>query len=225
MQMFKPRRLGELSASIATAAVMANTGFDTNLQVAYQERIRSKRKDEILNAFHVPSALGNGYYTIPIMTGAAALGEFYDEGTWQNEFGHWGQRSFRTVLAGAPALVALQYGIGGARPGQSPNGSRWSPFKYSHGASGHAYMGAIPFLAAAKMTDDPYLKGTYYVASTLAGISRFNDDKHYASQIVLGWCVAYVASEAVEETDAHNSPFRFGELPTGGVGLNWEWSR
>jgi hypothetical protein len=52
-------------------------------------------------------------------------------------------------------------------------------------------------LTAAKMTDNPFLKYPLYVGSTLTGLSRINDNKHYFSQAVLGWWIAFLAVNSV----------------------------
>ncbi len=113
--------------------------------------------------------------------------------------GEWGQRCLRATLVGVPPLLILQRGLGASRPDE--NDSHWRPFNDSNGVSGHNFMGAVPFIVAAKMTDKPYLKYPLYMASTLCGLSRINDDKHYFSQIVLGWWLAYLAADSVFKTE------------------------
>ena len=62
-------------------------------------------------------------------------------------------------------------------------------------------MGAVPFLSVAKMSDNPWVKGSFYTASTLPALSRINDDAHFASQAFLGWGLAVLAAEAVDQTN------------------------
>ena len=92
--------------------------------------------------------------------------------------------------------------------------------------SGHAFMGAIPFLSAAKMTEDPYLKATFYVASTLPGLSRITDDDHYPSQVLLGWWIAYLAASAVDEVNISRSHVSiFPMMIPDGAGVGIEFRR
>ena len=114
--------------------------------------------------------------------------------------GEWGQRSLRTVLVGAPPMLAMQYIIGASRPGETSASSHWKPFDDNNGVSGHAFIGAVPFISAAKMTDDSLWKAGLYFASALPAISRINDDAHYSSQVILGWWMAYLAANAVDGT-------------------------
>lgn len=87
-------------------------------------------------------------------------------------------------------------------------------------------MGAIPFLSAAMMTEDPYLRATFYVASTLPGLSRIADDDHYPSQVLLGWWIAYLAASAVDGADeSRHGVSVFPMLVPDGVGLGMEFRR
>jgi hypothetical protein len=76
------------------------------------------------------------------------------------------------------------------------------------------------------MTDSPLWKTAFYAGSTLPGISRINDDAHYASQAVLGWWLAYLAASAVDRTEQGHSHFRIEPLPTpDGMELGVVWER
>ena len=140
--------------------------------------------------------------------------------------GEWGDRSLRTFAVGAPLMFLTQRLTGGGRPGNAPYGngphaSHWAPGVHDHGVSGHSFMGAIPFLSVARMSDNPWVKGTMYTASTLPALSRINDDAHFASQAFLGWWLAVLASEAVDQTnDGVNTGWRIVPLtPEHGDGL------
>ena len=101
-------------------------------------------------------------------------------------------------------MLAMQMLTGASRPGETDDGSTWKPFQDNNGVSGHSFIGAVPFLCAAKMTDDPLWKAAFYAGSTLAGLSRINDDRHYTSQVFLGWWMAYLAATAVDQTQSGN---------------------
>ena len=75
-------------------------------------------------------------------------------------------------------------------------------------------MGAVPFLTLAGMTDDPLAKCFFYACSPWTGISRINDNLHYASQVWLGWWLAYLACDAVKKTEKENSPLLIAPLCT-----------
>ena len=117
---------------------------------------------------------------------------------------------------GAPPLLFLQVATGGSRPLEDH--SRWHPFEDDNGVSGHAFVGAVPFLSAAGMTDSRPLKVLWVSASTLCGLSRINDDAHYLSQAAMGWWVAYLACRSVEETELGKGRLQLlPAVPSGGL--------
>lgn len=93
-------------------------------------------------------------------------------------------------------------------------------------ASGHAFVSAIPFITAAKMTDNPWEKTFWYAGSTLGGLSRINDNAHYTSQVGLGWTLAFVAASAVDQTDTGKKGWSVISKSTGpdsGVAIQYRW--
>ena len=122
-------------------------------------------------------------------------------------------------------MLALQVLTGGGRPSESPESSQWQPLHDNNGVSGHSFMGAIPFLSAAKMTDNIWVKGTLYAVSTLPGLSRVNDDDHYFSQAFLGWYLALLAESAVDRTDQRQENHHLFVYPQeGGFGVGVEYT-
>jgi hypothetical protein len=95
-------------------------------------------------------------------------------------------------------VLALYGLLGSGRPDR--HDSHWHPFRDVHGISGHTFTGAIPFLTAAAMTDNPWLRGALFLGSFATGWSRIHDDRHYLSQAALGWWVAYLAVRSVDQT-------------------------
>lgn len=124
-------------------------------------------------------------------------------------------------------MLAMQYIIGASRPGETSAGSHWKPFDDTNGVSGHAFMGAVPFISAAKMTDDPFWKAGLYFASALPGLSRINDDDHYTSQVILGWWMAYLAANAIDETQLVKKNLTIQPMlfSNNGVGIGIEYHR
>ncbi len=82
-------------------------------------------------------------------------------------------------------------------------------FRDNNGISGHAFMGALPFITAAKMSDDLRVKLFFYAGSALTPLSRVNDNAHYPSQVALGWWMAYLAASAIDSTDNPNAKWKF----------------
>lgn len=214
---YSSSRLGQNAVVFGLAASLAFTNGDEWLRREWQQDVRSPFTDSWSN-----SVRWMGEWTImaPVSFGAWSLAELLpvreQEGLWRE----WGRRTARSYLVGCPAMLAMQWVTGGSRPGESEHGSAWHPFTDANGVSGHAFTGAVPFMAAAQMTDDWRLKSVLYISSTFTGLSRFNDDKHYASQVFLGLWIAHVATQSVAETQVGHYRVLLAPTPIGdGYGL------
>ncbi|MCA9241552.1 MAG: hypothetical protein KDA37_15185, partial [Planctomycetales bacterium] len=168
--------LSPLAASIGLHAVISNTHTDEWLRSEYQQNVRNADTDEWSEFFHGPKVFGEGMYAIPIYAVTTIVAKRFEDSPTAYTVGEWGERSLRTILVGGPPVLGLQLLIGASRPMEGHSDSHWEPFNDDNGVSGHAFMGAIPFLSAAKMTDHTPTKAALYLASTLPGISRINDD-------------------------------------------------
>ena len=199
-------RLTRLGIAFAVGGVMANTDIDQDIRDWYQDQIRSPNTDSFAKTF---KNLGNGYYVIPMSLLAMGIGHLNSENNASYAIGEWGQRSLRAYVVGGPLTLFAQVATGGSRPEERPDASHWRPFQDSNGVSGHAFVGAIPFLTIADMSDNRLVRYSAYFASTLVGWSRINDDTHFASQVFLGWYLAFESTDAVstsEATDPHQDP-------------------
>ena len=214
-----------LAGGLGAGALMANTSFDEEfLHDTYAENVVLAPTHEYYERFHQPKILGDGWYTVPVFAVAAFSQPLLDKVPCGRLTGEWGERSLRTLLVGGPPMLALQELTGGSRPGESSTGSKWQPLEDNNGVSGHSFMGAVPFLSAAEMADNPWLKAGFYVASGLPALSRINDDDHYPSQAFLGWWLAYLAARAVDRSQSCGSGGHVHVVPqTGGVGVAIEY--
>ena len=176
---------------------MANTQQDKNWQDYYQKNIRSKDTDEASRVF---KAFGSNVPLIIGFIGATSVGIVLQNTKYGDYIFDGAISTLRGVIVGLPPLWFGQVLLGADRPSQNTN-SRWHPFKNDHGVSGHAFMGAVPFITAAKMTDSTLLKIAFYAGSTLCGLSRINDNAHYPSQVIFGWVLAYASAVAVNKTN------------------------
>ena len=193
---YSRENLWNLTIGIGMAGVVANTPIDEEIRDWYQESLRSKSTDSFSEKV---KPFGDGRLTVPIYLGAVIFGELTDHTRLGSTIAEWGELSLRALLVGAPPMLFLQAALGAGRPEEG--GSCWQPFKDNNAVSGHGFMGAIPFITAAKMTNSPYLKYSLYLASTLCALSRINDDAHYFSQAALGWWIAYLAVTSVKKTE------------------------
>ncbi len=209
-----------LGVGFGIGGAVANTSLDQRLRDSYQNRFGNSPK----NTLHKFKFLGEGAYMIPLWAAATLTEVFFPDSMLGDTVGLWGERALRAAIVGVPPLLLMQMATGGSRPGEVASGSHWHFFKDNNGVSGHAFIGAVSFITAAKMTDDPFLKTGFYAGSVLAGLSRINDDAHYPSQVALGWFLAYMACTAVDLTDFQSEHIAIVPLTaenTSGIGIEF----
>lgn len=187
--------LWKFALGISYAGFYANTSFDQEIQNLYNEYIKNSTTDDISK---IVKPFGDGRITIPVYLTAALVGELTKDTKIGATIGDWGQRCSRALIVGGPPVLVLQVVLGSSRSDEG-KGSHWHPFKDNNGVSGHSFLGAVPFLTIGKMTNKTWLKYPLYLCSTLTGISRINDNKHYFSQSFLGWWIGYLAVNSTDK--------------------------
>ncbi|MBN1469125.1 MAG: phosphatase PAP2 family protein [Fusobacteriaceae bacterium] len=192
----------EAGAVFLVGGLMANTNVDQWIRDEYQTKIRNNPEygtDEINEQSAIDKTFGEGKIIIPVALTAKFLGAISGADFIET----WGDSTSRAYLVGFPSLLLLQRVTGGSRPAEqtSDETSNWNYFNDDNGVSGHAYMGSVPFIVAANMSDSKIAKGFFYVASTLTGLSRINDDAHFTSQVILGWYLGYASVKSVFNTN------------------------
>lgn len=188
-----------LGLSLAVAAPLANTNLDQQFRDAYQRRLvrgRNPAADQLSDVF---KGFGDHFYTVPAYIAFGLAGLVCPDNPVYATLGEYGERSLRALAVGAPAIGILQVGLGAGRPEHGV--SAWRPFRYNRAVSGHAFVGAIPFLTAAALVEAPAVKVVLVAASLSTAWSRLHDDDHYLSQVVVGWTIAYLAVHAVQQTE------------------------
>ena len=195
-QHYAPGNLAWMGLGIGLAAPLAHTPADRSVRNWYQRRAHGRTLD---HAADVVGIAGQLWVVGPVCLEALALCGMADEDYFRDGGLHeWSNRSLRAIAVGFPPVVALYGLLGSGRPDRGD--SRWHPFRDIRGVSGHTFTGAVPFLTAAAMTDNPLLKVSLLAGSFATGWSRMHMDRHYLSQIALGWWMAYFAVRSVDAT-------------------------
>jgi|GEM_PF-1142919 len=207
---------GPFMLSLGATGILANTRMDQEFADWYQDGVRSETTDDIA-AF--AKEFGEQWQMMGMYVGASLLGRTMSD---DSMLAMWGDRSIRSMLVGVPPLLFMQRALGSSRPNDVPPDSHWDFWGDDNGASGHTFVGAVPFLVAAQMAERPAARATWTVLSTFAGWSRINDNDHYLSQVVMGWTLAWLATRSVGNSDASLMPeivpVVVGETP--GIGLS-----
>lgn len=211
---YSPPELFALAGGIGLAAVFANTDIgdktiDENFQQWHHEHVATHNARKFA---YIVKEFGNGRHFLPFYAVCSGAGQAWESSPTARTIGEWGDRSLRSFFVGGPVIFVLQYGLGANRPENHTNGSRWVPFFAENSASGHAFIGGINFINAAMMTDNLPLKSALYVASIVPGWSRIIQDKHYISQVVLGWWVAYLSASAVDWNERGTSDWQIAPV-------------
>ncbi len=212
-----------LALGIAAAAPLANTSADQDVRDWWQSDMRTTSSDGHA-AFW--KAFGEGQFVIPAMVCLGLAGGMLDDSPVFSACGTLGDRATRAYLVGGPPVLLMQVLLGASRPGAGDYNSHWKPFDASNAVSGHAFVGAVPFITAAQMTENRAARAFLYLGSTCTAWSRINDDAHFLSQAVLGWYMAYLACRSVEAVDRGIEPVAI--LPFAGpefTGLGLLWRR
>jgi len=214
-----------MAAAFGAGALMANTGFDTTVQTAWQQSVTPT---DLGKFFSGCKDIGEGRYALSVFGAAAATGLILEGRPTGDVIGEWGSRSLRMFVVGAAPVYVLQLATGASRPGESPAGSKWHFFNDNNGVSGHAFVGAIPFLAAAEMAESPWAKGGLLVCSTFVAFSRVTDNAHYPSQAFLGWYLAWASAVAVDRTEWRYAGMDISLVPMpmadlGGMSVEARW--
>jgi hypothetical protein len=215
--------MGKLFLGVSGAAVVANTRMDDDFHQWYQREARTRTSGHWADAVR---DFGDGWIWSPSTIGMGLLGEYFEDRPVMGVLGEFGDRTTRAYLVGGPPMLLLQAAGGAGRPDDGSESSHWGCYRGGHTVSGHAFMGAVPFITAARMTDDPWAKGALYACSTLTGWSRINDDRHYLSQVWLGWWFAYLACDAVNKTNHEEQRITLAPCLTpemSGVGVSCQW--
>ncbi len=191
---YSRRGLARLGLGLSEAAMIANTDDDYEIQDFYQRTFNGADSEKFAEQVE---EVGDYTLTVPALVAASLLGHLLDDTRPGSTVSEWGYRSLRAVLVGEPMLLLLQKATGGSRP-QETNESRWRPFEDENGVSGHSFIGAIPFLAAASMTERWYLRYPLLLVSMLPAWARVHSNDHFYSQAMMGWWLAYQSVWAVD---------------------------
>ena len=196
-QYYSWHNAAQLTAAFGISALMSQTDCDMEIQEWYQEDVRNETTDD-LSAVVKPT--GDVYVPFAFYTLATAVGRGGKAPGIRGTLGLWGQRGMRATAVGMPTMLLMQRVAATSRPFHEKD-TRYRFWGNDGGVSGHAFIGAMPFLTAAELAEPVWLKSLWYCASALPALSRVNDEKHFASQALLGWFMAWRSVRSVDASD------------------------
>lgn len=197
-RLYGRRSLLKLGAAVAGAGVLVYSGLDAAATGWHDRHARSARSDRVAR---VGYEAGKRPWFL-VWAAVAAVDAWVRSGP----FTRWGRANFEAMCVGLPLLWTVQRGLGADRPDAAVPTPAWRPLHTDHAASGHAFIGAVPWLNAARMAGPRSARALLVTGSLLSGWSRLNDRKHYLSQVWLGWFLAWQATAAVAAAPATVGP-------------------
>lgn len=180
---------------LGAGGLMANSDIDPHVRNAWQHHLRGDLCNNVSDSVNVYSEIASYPIAVPLYLFSIWLSAQNTSPHWTGDLAVWANHSLRSLLLGAPEQILFSHLLGGGRP--QTGSPEWNFFEHHRAVSGHAFYGALPLLNFAKQTSIPWLKGSLYALSVLPGVARINDDKHYLSQVWLGWWFAYCATNGV----------------------------
>lgn len=216
-QGYSAEGLLDLLPHVAVHGVLSNSSLDQEIRDKWQQDMRGAQSDKLAEAFINFGDYAQNRWSIPLYTATLLASGYTGQADQDSAVSTWAERSLRANILGGPQAWALTYAIGSHRP--DPGGSGWNPWNDNDGVSGHSFYGAVPFLTAARMTENDTLRYSLYFLSTFPGLARIHDDHHYTSQAYLGWAIALNATATVAREGKDGSQLTVLPLPDGGIAL------
>jgi len=188
-RLYSRRNFLKLVGATAGGAVISYSGMDEAVHELHLNRVKGDTSNK---AAHVAKEFGENEIA---MAGLVyALADWALPGT---AIGRWGRECFTATATGLPVLWTWQRVLGGSRPSDAKDwGPRYRPFTDENSVSGHTFIAAVPFLVGARHAGLPVAAWGLRALSPITGWSRINDERHYLSQVLLGYGLAFEAARA-----------------------------
>ena len=154
---------------------------------------RSTTTDDIASVFE---PFGNGGYTFGGLVGFYLYGRVFEN-----------SKAERTALLAVESFAvtgiftfALKFSTGRARPQSARDSGEWSgpnldDVSFPSGHTSSAF--SIATVLASEYKNKPWVPPVAYGLATLTGLSRLNDNKHWASDVFLGGALGYFIAKTV----------------------------
>jgi len=203
-----------------TLAVAGAVGLTYSFDKQIQEKLTARHNSSLDTAADAGSLLGDPYLHLGLATlvyGGAILA---DSAKWKEVGEMMGEA---VVLADASTLI-IKEASGRGRPLATQAKGDFKPFGFKNDYDSMPSMHTSSSFALASVlaasADSIYLKAAYYSAATFVGLSRAYQNKHWASDVILGAALGELCGRVV--TSYHAGKSRVALAPTtyqGGAGL------
>ena len=178
-----------------------------------RDKVQSSRSSFSDDLAQVGEALGNGAYAIP------SLGALYLAGhvLKNDKAKRVALLSFESYVISGAFTLALKHMTGRERPNRNNDSDNWEGPNFDGGvsfSSGHtATAFSIATIIANEYGNQPLVPPLAYSLAFLAGWSRMNDNKHWASDVIFGAAIGYFTSKALLKYHKRRNANRLAILP------------
>jgi len=188
-QVYSRRTFLRLGGAVAAAGGLVYSGADEKVDDWIRDHGRNETTETISEQF---KQFGEPYWAF-VWIALALIDRFVGP----SSVGRFGRQCMQATAFGLPILWSTQRVLGAGRPTDENESPRWEPFVDENAASGHTFIAAVPWIVWLRTSPTPWVKSLAGTLSPVTGWSRMHDRKHYLSQVILGWVIAWQAVDGV----------------------------
>lgn len=209
-----------------TLAVGGAVGLTYLFDEDIRDKVQANRSGTLNTAADIGGVVGSPLLHLGIAGAVYGSGVLADSPEWREKGEMLGEAA---LLADATSLV-LKQAIGRGRPFAANDKGSFRPFQFKSDYDSLPSMHAASSFAMASVlsstTENLGYRLLYYTVATFVGFSRIYEDKHWASDIILGAAVGELCGRIV--TNYHDSHRKMAIVPvfngsSASVGLVWKW--
>lgn len=196
---------------VGTLAVGGAVGLTYLFDEDIRDKVQGERGSTLDTAADIGSVVGNPLLHLGIAGAVYGGGVLAESPEWRETGAMLGEAA---ILADATSFI-LKQAIGRGRPFATGDKGSFRPFQFKSDYDSLPSMHtASSFAMASVLASESESMGTkalYYAAATFVGFSRIYEDKHWASDIILGAAIGELCGRVV--TNRHASGAKLTILP------------
>ena len=170
--------------------------FDSEIKNIFQKN-KNDFSNKTSNYFQM---IGNGKYCFPAMGALYGLGLI----TRNRKVQYTGLQAFKALVLSAGVTGSIKYLAQRERPFQTDNTNNfhfiWNSLLYNSLPSGHTSDAFAMASVIGYNVKNKYWQIPIYAIATGVGLSRIHDNKHWASDVVLGAAIGYCVGQIINRS-------------------------
>ena len=196
---WKSKDFFKLSAMLATGALLFV--FDEEINDWFQEN-RNSSSDDVSQSI---SPFGHGLFLGSFLTALYASGEIFDSRKCRKT----ALLSFESWMISGTIISAVKILTGRVRPQKNGNSFKFHPLsfrsRFHSFPSGHASSAFAVATVIADQSEKFYVDFLAYNLAALAALTRVHDNKHWASDVLIGSVIGYFVGKKITALNRRNS--------------------